>query len=102
MLLTDLVKYTKFIGVFFFSYYIFLPINTFYISVVLNLHNILRCHVEGINCVRFQALIAVNRQMPVFRDVKINAESSFKMLVPFYQITQCHVTEYGSPQIINF
>jgi len=52
--------------------------------------------------VRFQTLIAVNRQMPVFRDVGINAESSFQMLVPFYQITQCHVTEYGNPQLINF
>lgn len=80
----------------------FSPINIFCIFVVLNLHNILRCHVEGINCVRFQAVTAVNRQMPVLRDVRINAESSFEMLVPFYQITHCHVTEYGNPQLINF
>jgi len=52
--------------------------------------------------VRFQALIAVNRQMPVFRDVRINAASSFEMPVPFYQITHCHGTEYGDPQLINF
>ena len=62
----------------------------------------MRCHVEGINCVRFETLTAVNRQMPVFRDVRIKAESSFKMLVPCYQITHCHVMEYGSLQVIIF
>jgi hypothetical protein len=98
---TDRVRFTKFIADFFFKLY-FLTINTFYVFALLSLHNILRCHVEGINCVRFQALMAVNRQMPVFRDVRINAESSFEMPVPFYQITRCHVTECGNPQLINF
>lgn len=46
---------------------------------------------------RFEALTAVNKQIPVFRDVRIKAESSFEMLIPFYLITQCHVTRYGNP-----